>query len=155
MTGRRRDVLTVLLGPPLLGAAAGCIVGTYLAITGHIDDTRAAMMASVSGLAPIGAAVGAVYSMIGIPVAAVAVWWVRRTGNRAGSRTAATVAGTAGPAGVMMVDASSAPVMHAPATWAAATLGAVLIAGALWLLLGWLLPTSPSSASRPMTRGLP
>lgn len=139
-TNRWRDVLTVVLGPSALGGIAGCVVGSYLAITGSIQDPRAGLAAPLTGLAPIGATVGALYALAGIPLAALAIWWIQRTGSRVAARAAATVAGTAAPAGVMIADASSAPLDHASATWAVAVLGTVLIAGTLWALLGRLLP---------------
>lgn len=150
-----RDVLTVVLGPSALGGIAGSIVGTYLAVTGSIQDPRAGLAAPLTGLAPIGAGVGALYALAGIPLAALAIWWVRRTGSRVGARAAATVAGTAAPAGVMMADASSAPLEHAPATWTVAAIGTVLIAGALWALLGRLLPRNDQAANPPQHEGSP
>ena len=138
-SNRRRDALTVLLGPSALGAVAGSIVGTYLAITGSIQEPRVGLADGI-GLPPLGAGVGALYAIAGIPIAALTVWWVRRTGSHTGARTVATVAGTAGPAGVMLADASSAPLGHAPATWAVAAFGTLLIAGVLWTLLGRFLP---------------
>lgn len=133
-------MLTVVLGPPALGGIAGSVVGAYVAVTANMQDPRAGLGAPLTGLVPIGAAVGALYALAGIPLAALAVWWVRRTGRRVGARAAATVAGTAGPAGVMMADASSVPFGRSPATWPVAALGTMLIAGILWALLGRLLP---------------
>lgn len=140
----RRDALTVVLGPSALGAVAGSIVGTYLAITGSIHEPRGGLVDGI-GMAPIGAGVGALYAIAGIAIAALTIWWVRRARNQAGARAVATVAGTAGPAGVMMADASSAPLGHAAATWAVAAFGIVLIAGVLWSLLGRLLPRDGTS----------